>query len=270
MLIDTHVHVVAAATARYPLRPPGVGSDWFRVRPVDVDGFTATARAAGVDRAVLVQAYGAYGTDNGYVVDAADTDPSHLVSVAIVDSADDHLDDTIADLAAHVSFGGIRVFAIGDPAPNPLTAPGTRAIWRAAREHGFPLVVATLADGLPALVAIVREFPDVTVLLDHCGFAGVDALRPLADLAPLHLKVSSHVLETAVAAGDDPAALVLRLAELYGPARLLWGSDFPQTADHSYAELVDLATRSAELLPGPDRVAFTGANARRIWPQLGP
>ena len=61
MITDTHVHVVARDEARFPLRPSGVGSQWFCEHPVTAEDYLATASAAGVDRAVLVQAHGAYG-----------------------------------------------------------------------------------------------------------------------------------------------------------------------------------------------------------------
>ena len=69
MIVDTHVHVVAPDGLRYPLRPSGVGSQWFREHPVSAEEYAATAVAAGVDRAVLVQAHGAYGSDNSYVLE---------------------------------------------------------------------------------------------------------------------------------------------------------------------------------------------------------
>ena len=64
------MHVVARDEARFPLRPSGVGSQWFREHPVSAEEYLLIATAAGVDRAVLVQAHGAYGSDNSYVLDA--------------------------------------------------------------------------------------------------------------------------------------------------------------------------------------------------------
>jgi predicted TIM-barrel fold metal-dependent hydrolase len=54
MITDTHVHVVARDEARYPLRPSGIGSQWFREHPVSAEEYLLIATAAGVDRAVLV------------------------------------------------------------------------------------------------------------------------------------------------------------------------------------------------------------------------
>ena len=68
MIVDTHTHVIARDEARYPLRPSGVGSQWFRDAPCTADELAALTADAGVGAAVLVQAFGAYSYDNSYVL----------------------------------------------------------------------------------------------------------------------------------------------------------------------------------------------------------
>jgi L-fuconolactonase len=260
-IIDAHVHVVARDRARYPLSPPGVGSRWYEEHPADADEFASTSAPEGVDRAVLVQAYGAYGTDNTYVLDAADAAADRFAAVVVLASADLDLDARLAECVARPSFRGVRVFAIGDPAPNPLDHPGTRRIFAAAKAHGFPLVVATLLHGLDPLVTLLREFPDVAVALDHCGFAPAPVLRPFAAHENLFLKVTAHVLEEAV----DPRLVVEDLAVSFGAARLAWGSDFPQVDDHTYGELVALGVGACDGLTETDRARVLGGTAEALW-----
>ena len=47
MIVDTHVHVVAPDTGRYPLRPSGIGSQWFREHPVSAEEYAAAMGRAG-------------------------------------------------------------------------------------------------------------------------------------------------------------------------------------------------------------------------------
>src|SRR5260221_512436 len=77
MVVDTHVHVVGDES-RYPLNPPGVGSNWFREAPVDVEGFSRLMDEAGVGPAGPVHATGAHGVDNDYLVHAAATNPGPI------------------------------------------------------------------------------------------------------------------------------------------------------------------------------------------------
>lgn len=260
-MLDAHVHVVARDRDRYPVSPPGVGSRWYEEHPADVSEFVDVSAPEGVERAVLVQAYGAYGTDNAYVLDAADADSDRLHAVVVLASDDPDLDAQLDTCASRPSFCGVRVFAIGDPAPNPLDHPGTRRVFAAARERNFPIVVATLPPGLDPLRALLRDFPDVAVALDHCGFAPAAALQPFAAYENLHLKVTAHVLEEAV----EPRLVVEDLASSFGAARLAWGSDFPQVDDHTYGELVAMGVAACEGLTEDDRARVLGGSAASLW-----
>jgi L-fuconolactonase len=271
VIVDTHVHVVAPDEARYPLRPAGVGSQWFREHPVSVEEYAATVSAAGVERAVLVQAFGAYTTDNTYVVDAAAAD-DRFVSVVIVEPGDTA---GLRALAAAPRCHGVRLFGVGGDPPTWFDgAPGI-ALWDAAAELDLRIVATLMTPDLPRLRAMLVRRPDVPVVLDHCAFPdvrdgppfpGAAALRELAELPNLHLKVTSHVLEEA---GDDAAAFVTLLASEFGADRLVWGSDYPQTHDRSYAELVDLGQAACRELPPADQARVLGENALRLWPALG-
>lgn len=278
MLVDTHVHVVAPDDVRYPLRPSGVGSQWFREHPVSAEEYAATAVAAGVERAVLVQAHGAYGTDNSYVLDAVAAAPDRLVSVVIVDPDDPVAPATLRELAAVPGCSGVRLFGIGPTPPEWFDGPVGVALWNVAAELGLRVIATLLTPELPRLRRMLERFPDVPAVLDHCAFpdlsggppyAGAAPLVALAEFASLHLKVTSHVLEDAeTRVPGGAASFVERVHAEFGAARLLWGSDYPQTHDRSYAALVALGRVACAGLPAEDQERFLGANALRLWPEL--
>jgi predicted TIM-barrel fold metal-dependent hydrolase len=243
VIVDSHVHVVSRDTTRYPLRPSGVGSDWYVSDPIDADGLRAEMAAAGVDRAVLVQAFGAYSTDNTYVLDAAAE--TGFPAVVIVETAAE-----LRRLAAGDGVvAGVRMFAIGD-----RLRLDDVDLWQSAADLGITVVVATLPEGLPALASMLDRFPGTAVALDHCGFAGIDELLPLSGFANLHLKVTPHVRVPLDA-----------LAASFGSKRLVWGSDFPQTHDRPYGDLAAQGRHLASQLPGA-AAAFLGDTAQRLWP----
>ena len=69
MIIDSHCHVIATDTKRYPLKPLfGKQSDWSAEHPLDYPDMIEAIDAAGVDKAILVQASSAYAFDNTYVI----------------------------------------------------------------------------------------------------------------------------------------------------------------------------------------------------------
>jgi predicted TIM-barrel fold metal-dependent hydrolase len=263
VIVDTHVHVVGDET-RYPLDPPGVGTNWFREVPVTVEQFSTLMADAGVDRAVLVQAMGAYGFDNDYVLDAAATDRTRFASVVIVDVAGDAAAAarTLRRLATERGAGGVRLLALGD---DWIGSDAASIIWQTAADLGLLVVATLLAPQLPSLDRALARHPGVAVALDHCGFPefpNIEPLLGLADHANLHLKVSSHVLQHP----PDPAAFVERLAAVYGADRLMWGSDFPQTHDRPYADLLALGRAAGAGLSPADQAAFLGGTAERLTP----
>lgn len=263
MLIDSHVHVATADTDAYPLRPTGVGSDWWR-DGADVDSLLHAMDAGGVDAAVLVQAVGAYGFDCSYVLDAAATAPTRLVVVDAVDA-----DAPEPQLRADVA--GTRLFGVASPEPPTWLTDGRAVdLWQQAAAAGTTLIPTLWARDLPALRPLVEGNPAVAVALDHCGFpdltggppyAEAATLLDLVDLPAVHLKVSTHLL----AHLPDPAALVDVLAERFGPERLVWGSDFPQTEGLGYGAMVALGRRACRNLDDAAADGFLGGNAHRLW-----
>jgi predicted TIM-barrel fold metal-dependent hydrolase len=286
VIVDTHTHVIAPDQTRYPLAPAGLdqgtGSQrraavWFREVPVSAEQLREHMSHAGVDRALLVQAMGAYSYDNSYAADAARAYPREFASVAIVDVG---RDDAVSRLRYWVNerdVRGVRLFTIGNPEATWLDAPAGFRVWEEAGRLGIPVVVTILSRQLAKLRNALRRFPEIPVALDHCGFpdlrggapfAKAQGLFELVEFPNLHLKVTSHVLEHVEADAAGPEGFVELLAQRFGAQRLLWGSDYPQTHDRTYSEFVALAQRAAARLSASDGEAFLGETALRMWPEL--
>jgi len=254
-MVDGHTHVATTDVERYPLAPTGVGSDWWQ-HGADVGSLLGAMDAAGVERAVVVQAVGAYGYDCSYAADAAATAPGRLALVGAVDLERDEPELVGAAVRAFGVSGGMT-----SPVPPWLTDGRADRVWRRCAEEGRGVVATVLEHHLDALVPLLEAWPEVDVALDHCAFAtGPEALEPLAGHDNLHLKVSTHVLQHA----DDPPALVRRLADRFGAHRLCWGSDFPQSAG-TYDDMVELGRSAAAGLDDAEAAAFLGGTAERLW-----
>jgi predicted TIM-barrel fold metal-dependent hydrolase len=59
-----------------------------------------------------------------------------------------------------------------------------------------------------------------------------------------------------------------RLVAEFGAERIVWGSDFPQTHDRPYADLVALARDACANVQERDRDLVLGGTAVRLWPEL--
>ncbi len=238
----------------------------------------ADMAASGVDRAVVVQAVSAYSDDNRYAADVVAGDTRRFAGVCCVDpTAPDDAGrspgDSLAYWVGERGMAGLRLFAVGDDSWLD-DIPGDD-LWGRAGELGVPVVVTVLGNSIPRLATMLQRFPDTPVALDHCGFPDLaggppwSAAEPLFELARypnLSLKVSTIVLDLAAPAAA-PGEFVAALADRFGVERLMWGSDYPQTHDRSYRDLVALAREVAGVL-GSGADLFLGGTALELWPRL--
>jgi predicted TIM-barrel fold metal-dependent hydrolase len=224
---------------------------------------------AGVGCAVLVQCMTAYSDDNRYVVDCANAQPERFRSIVYVDPTD----DPVVALDRWVEQGASGVRLVGGTPNRPLTVDSATAI--ALLDHadrrGLEVVLTLGADQLPRLRAVMAERPHLRAALDHCGFVDVSdgrpypAARALLDLVEFpHLvcKVSTIMLNRAARAdGGDPRPFVEHLAAHFGADRLMWASNYSETATRSYVEVVELALRACSGLSTAQQLQFLGETA---------
>jgi L-fuconolactonase len=274
-MIDTHVHIVSKDLHAYPLSPAGLPGAWYREAPHTAEELIDLMDACSVEKAVLVQPMGAYSFDNRYSADSARKHASRFVAACCIDV---DANDPAAELRYWVrgrGMQGVRMFALSRGADSWLDDPRTYPLWEAASDFGAHVIVTILYHQLPQLKTVLEHFPDVSVSLDHCAFpplAGppwqaAEELFALAEHEKLHLKVSTHVLDSAAKTGR-PADFVGALAARFGHDRLMWGSDFSQTYDRPYSELVRLGRAAFSELPEEAQAACLAGTARRLWPAL--
>lgn len=271
-VVDAHVHAVSDDVERYPRRFSGLGRDWWTGRAVDIDAVSRDLDGAGVGRAVVVQAVGAYGNDNRYARDAAATDPDRFAFVAALDPDGDDPAGELQALLADGPMAGVRVFGVHGE-PRWLTDGRGAAIWEVAAEAGISIVPTLFPAHLDALAGLVARQPAVDVALDHCAFPDLSngppyehasPLRALASLSSVNLKLTTIVLLDAANHGGA-VPLVQTLVEWFGAGRVGWGSDHPQSLECSYPEMVHLVRDAASGLDDDDRHAVLGGTATRLW-----
>jgi len=234
MHVDTHVHVISEDEKQYPLNPSHATGPWYREDPCSVERLMRLMDDAAVDAAVLVQAISAYQHDNRYCAESARRFPERFTSVACTDLAAADAVDEARRVVNDDHMRGIRWVAIRDGGVGE-----PRAVWDA---------------------------------IDHCAFAdfshGVpEALAALAAFPRVHLKVSSNALDL-MAAHGEPAEMVEELAARFGADHLMWGSDYSQTHDRPYVELVEWGRKATAKLSDDDRAWFLGGTAVSMWPEL--
>ena len=142
MLVDAHTHVACGDDPRFPTRPTGVASDWWR-HGGTVDELIAELDAAGVDHCVVVQAIGAYAHECGCAAHSVAEHPGRLALVASIDMDSGDPAATLAVLndVLDVTPAGIRLFGAGARRSRCGSSDGRAAdVWDVAAELGTTLV----------------------------------------------------------------------------------------------------------------------------------
>lgn len=278
-IIDTHTHVISSNTDAYPVAPiGGHQSEWSRARPVDADALLRSMDAAGIARAVVVQASTVYGHDNRYVTDAVRMHPDRFVGVYSIDAL---AADAVAQIDRWQAEGlaGFRLFTTGSTMPGQADWLGHEAsypAWSHAEALGIPVCLQMTMQGLPALRALLKRFPNVRVLLDHCARPELSDGAPYATAAPLfdlaafpgvYLKLTNRTLAAAGTGRSTPAAFLEKVVDVYGASRIAWGSNFP-AAEGTLSSLLGTAREVLSDLSETDQTMIFSGTAAQLYPAL--
>ena len=277
--IDIHPHVIANDEKRYPLAPlGGHQSDWSRTRPVTYEQMITAMDAAGVDKAALVQASTCYGYDNSYVAAAVAAYPSRFTGVFSVDVL---APDAVEKMRHWRDKGltGMRLFTIGSTMETQadwIDDPKVYPAWKAADDLGLPICMQMSQTALPQLVAMVRRFPGVKVILDHLArpvledgppYAAAASLFNLAQYPGIHLKVTPRVFTECRSGKATPESFFKKLVGEFGAARIAWGSNYP-ASEGPLSNLLAVARASVASLSQADQDWIFAKTAQSLYPAL--
>ena len=177
---------------------------------------------------------------------------------------------------------GVRHLVQSEPDPGWLlradVVRGLRAVGAAGRSYDL----LTLPAQLPAAIQVVRQVPETTFVLDHLSKPPIASgalepwatwIRELAAEPNVYCKLSGMVTEADHAswtvAGLRPYAETA--LEAFGPARVMFGSDWPVCLlAASYGEVVAAAEELLAGLPAAERDQVLGGTAARAYRLAGP
>lgn len=183
----------------------------------------------------------------------------------------------LAALGRHALVRGVRHIIEKHPEPDYCVRPAFVAGVQRVGERGWTFDLCVRPAQLPACIALGRVCPGTTFVLDHAGKPDIrrGALDPwraqIADLARLPnvvCKLSGLVTEADPASwtADTLRPYVEHLLSCFGPARLLFGSDWPVVnLAANYRRWLETALELLEPLSVDERADVLSENARRIY-----
>jgi L-fuconolactonase len=274
MHIDAHQHYWDPARGDYGWLTPDLDALYRTFGPADL---APLREHADVQRTVVVQAAPTV-EETRYLLDLAQDDAAIAGVVGWVPMLSRDAPDLIAELAGHPKFKGIRPMLQDLPdddwIANPALAPAVEAL--IAHDLAFDALI--FARHVDALETFVTRFPTLRIVIDHGakppirdGSSGwqswADGITRLASLPHVHCKLSG--LATEAAPGWTEATLqpyVDHLLQSFGPARLMWGSDWPVlNLNGDYLLWHSMANTLLAGLSDSERDAVFGANATAFY-----
>ncbi|QSF46245.1 amidohydrolase family protein [Paenibacillus tianjinensis] len=181
-------------------------------------------------------------------------------------------------LCEHPKFTGIRVMI--QEMDNPgilLSTPYIEALSYLAEED-LPVDLLVLADQLPQLIELLERVPGLRGVIDHLAKPPIasDRLEPwrtqMAEIAQhpgIYCKLSGMVTEAHPQGWthEDFTVYVHEMLDLFGPERLLFGSDWPVCLQAAtYDEVMDILRIALQDRLSPQEMEpIFGANAARFY-----
>jgi L-fuconolactonase len=235
--IDTHTHFYD------PRRPQGVPwpspDDRLLYRPVLPDDYRELATPLGIRGTVVVEA-SPWLADNQWLLDLAADAPMLLAIVGNVDPLSDTFTQDVRRLAKSAKFRGIRINQ--EPLQQVLADPELRSRLGVLGELGLSLDINGGPELLQLVPTLSREFPQLTVVINHLANPLIDQLPTPAWKRDLQLaSEGSHVMlkVSALAEGARRAFTTIpreldhyvpwldHAYQAFGAERLVFGSNWP-------------------------------------------
>lgn len=275
MIIDAHQHFWNPARGDYGWLKP----DQPIYRIFGPDDLAPLMRQTGVNASIVVQA-AATAAESDYLLDIARRTPPVLGVVGWIDLGAPDAARQVVARAANPLFLGLRPMLQDIAQDDWILRPELAAGLRAVEAEGLVFDALVRAGQVMVVDELAARYPRLAIVLDHgakprlgnaAGMASWGAdMAKLARRPNVVCKLSGLVTELPPGGGADEVKQAAdTLFALFGPDRLLWGSDWPVLTTSHFNDNYPAWHAQAHALVAPHGTAAVagvfGANAARIY-----
>jgi L-fuconolactonase len=266
--IDSHVHV----WKHDPAFPFAVGAN-APAEDASVEMLLELMRANDVERTVIIQVIH-YKWDNSYLASVLKRYPREFRGVCRVNPEDPKAPDELKRLTEEQGFHGVRLSPAAGAAGDWIRGPLMPPLWRRCAQLKVPMTLLIPVDRLPEVHPLIEANPDLQVVIDHMADSPVDhpekleLLLALARYPRVVVKIS-HMwsLSNQPYPYADAQAQAKRLYDVFGPKRLMAGTDWPISLKQlPYGKSVSLYRDHLDFLSPSDRVQIFSKTVQTVWP----
>ena len=275
-VVDAHLHFWDPLRVDYPWLAPSFPE---LDHTIGFDDLAPHLRSTGVDATVLVQSADS-AEDNAAMFDMADRHPEVAGVVAWLPlDQPSEAEITLEKLLHRERFVGVRNLLHVRPDPDWAVSEEVSASLGLLEQAGIPFdFVSALPRHLEHVPVLCERHPGLTIVIDHLSKppVGAASLEPWASLiarAARSPNVYAKVSGLYPAAGergpwtvDDLRPIVEYAVELFGPERLMFGSDWPicEVAG-GYEAVAGALFAIFENFDEPGREAVLGGTAASVY-----
>ena len=271
-MIDSHQHFWDPARGDYGWLQPGAAL----YRPYQPEDLAPLLHAAGVQGSILVQA-APTDAETDYLLELARATPWVLGVVGWIDLCAHDALDRIRKRGTDPLFVSVRPMLQDLPDRAWILRAEANAGLEALQERALVFDALVRADQIPTIAALADRYPRLSIVLDHAGkppFKDLGAMafwrtdiRRLAQRTNVACKLSGLLTELPSCASlDNVDDCIDALADLFGPDRLLWGSDWPvATTATEYPDWLNRCRDRVMARISNHHEAIFGGNAHRIY-----
>ncbi len=278
-VVDAHVHLWSVTENQwYPalsrmaeqLDRPDLFQDF---RPSDYAEAAGRFTVGGFVHVSATTAERAYLEEQTWVEGAAEQAGLNLVAIGTVDPTLSS-SEIVADLerqAQSSRFRGVRVLYDFEPG-----SPAADTVLRWLNDGGYVFDLVTQPRAMTAWLAALEQYPDLTVVLEHCGWPRStdaadrdqwqDAIRACAEQTNALCKISGLGMVTGDLSEQALRPWVEEAIDAFGWHRVAFGSNMPiDTIAGSYQQLITSIQNIVEGTSDVEQKAFYADNARRYY-----
>ena len=273
MRIDSHQHFWDLDRLSYPWMPPAPSPLLRNFLPQDLEPKLERNR---FDGSITVQAT-TQAEEAGWLLNLAVENAFILGVVAWVDLTSPGLGHVLDRLQAHPKFKGVRHPVHDEPDDRWLLRANVVAGLRELERRRIPYDLLLRPQHLPVIPALVEKVPDLPMVIDHIakpmiaqhvmdGWA--EDMERIAKIPHLHVKLSGMITEAHPAkwSAEDLRPYVQHVLGLFGPDRLMFGSDWPVCLlAGSWKEVLAAFTQALGAQSIPSREKILGDTAQRFY-----
>lgn len=274
MRIDSHQHFWDLTRFPYPWMPSEPNSPLrHNFLPDDLGWILEENR---FDGSVAVQATTVDG-EAEWLLELADQNPWILGVVAWVDLTSPRIGERLDQLQQHPKFKGVRHPVHDEADDRWLLRDDVLAGLRELERRGLPYDLMLRPRHLPLVPELVERLPKLRMVIDHIAKPEIAAgkmegwdreMERIAELPQICVKVSGMITEADHRnwKADDLRPYVQHVVKLFGPDRLLFGSDWPvcRMAGH-WKHVLAAFTQALGAFPADLRAKILGETATRFY-----